>query len=528
MAILAGKIRGSRADHDQVISRDHDTDQDHEPGPVRDRPTVGQRLELAEAQVADAEFPGGLQTLTELAADGAPPTWSGDSQRFILLLARVLRALSRYDAARDVLQLARHSAVSASRAAAEEAEIAWIQHDYDRGAEAATYALRANLANRKAEIALRRCRQPITPAPDAAPTGGVGHVAFYVSDGGNFGDVALPVSVRESIQHVAGATDWLPVHAHQLFDEQRLELVNAQRSLIIGGGGLFLPDTSPNGNSGWQWNVPAELLRRIEVPINVYAVGFNLFTGQRFSGDLFARNLLELAERAQTIGLRNRGSIAAVQAMLPARLHDRLRFVPCPTTITEHIHADLPPAQTGTGVVLLNAAFDRAERRFGDSYETFLEQIHEFAERVSGAGAELRLAAHLPADEKLAGDLEQRYDLRLPIDPLYDLTLDQGYAIYRAASVVVGMRGHATMIPFGLGTPVLSIVSHPKLRFFCEDIGRPDWAFDVDAPRLGAALAERVIDILDTEDAYRADIAELQLGLKKHIDAAAHDAANLA
>ncbi|WP_168207425.1 polysaccharide pyruvyl transferase family protein [Microlunatus elymi] len=537
MAILAGKLRTTADDQDQPIDRDHrlvpepgqDQDQDHDQdrSARADQPTIGQRLACAEAQVADADFVAALQTLTELAAAELPSSSSGDFQRFILLLARVLRALSRYDAARDVLQLARHSTLTASRAAAEEAEIAWIQHDYDRGAEAATYALRANLANRKAEIALRRCRQPITPSLADAPTGGVGHVAFYVSEGGNFGDVALPVSVRESIEHVAGQTDWLPIHAHQVFDEARLELVNGQRSLIIGGGGLFLPDTSPNGNSGWQWNVPAELLNRIEVPISVFAVGFNLFTGQRFRGDLFTRNLLALTERAQLIGLRNHGSMAAVRAMLPERLHERVRFVPCPTTITEHIHPGLPPARSGTGVVLLNAAFDRAERRFGDGYAAFLEQIHRFAQRVRAAGAELRLAAHLPADEKLADDLDSSYGVRLPIDPLYDRTLDQGYAIYRAASVVVGMRGHATMIPFGLGTPVLSIVSHPKLRFFCEDIGRPDWAFDADDPRLGSLLADRVIDILGTEDAYRADIARLQLGLKEHIDAAARDAAVL-
>ena len=481
-------------------------------------------IERAEAQVADADFAAALQSLQEAAVVDAPLSDRFTAHRYVFLLSKVLSALSRYHAARDVLRLVHHSSTSASRAASSEAEIAWIQHDYTGGAELATYALRAHLGNRRAQRVRDRCQHPITPPADRAPDGGIAHVAFYVSEGGNFGDAALPVAVRESIGAVAGPTDWLPIHAHQLLDNERLELINRQRGVIVGGGGLFLPDTSPNGNSGWQWNVPSELLRRIEVPLSVFAVGYNLFPGQGFTGELFQRNLVELAEQATLLGLRNHGSIDAISGRLPARLQEKLRFVPCPTTILQHIHPGLAPATPGTGVVLLNAAFDRAERRFGDSYPLFLDQMATMIKSIRSAGAEVRFAAHLPADERLVGDLAAEHDIRLRVEPLFAMSLDQGYACYRAASAVIGMRGHATMIPFGLGTPVLSIVSHPKMRYFCEDISRPEWAVDVADPDLGPTLAERVRDILDREDRYRADIAELQQGLKKHIDEAAREA----
>lgn len=484
-------------------------------------------IERAEDLAAQADWSGALQTLQKAAVDEQPLADPAVTHRYVFLLAKVLRALSRYDAARDVLRLVRHSSASAGRSAAEAAEIAWIQHDYPAGVELATYALRANLGNAAAERTLRRCLDPITPSGDRAPHGGIGHVAFYVSEGGNFGDAALPVAVRESITAVAGETDWLPVHAHQVVDAERLELINGQRALLVGGGGLFLPDTAPNGNSGWQWNVPADLLRRIEVPLSVYAVGFNLFSGQSFHGDLFRRNLIALAEQSIMIGLRNHGSINAVRELLPARLQDRLRFVPCPTTVLSHNRPGLPPAVPGTGTVLINAAFDRADRRFGDNYPVFLAQLAQAITAIRRAGADVRFAAHLPADERLVHDLADAHDIRLPIEPLHQLSLDQGYAVYRRASVVIGMRGHAAMIPFGLGTPVLSLVSHPKLRYFCEDIGRPEWALDVTDPELGRRLTDRVVDILDAEDGYRADIAGLQLILKGHIDAAARDAAGI-
>ena len=69
------------------------------------------------------------------------------------------------------------------------------------------------------------------------------------------------------------------------------------------------------------------------------------------------------------------------------------------------------------------------------------------------------------------------------------------------------------MIPFGLGTPILSLVSHPKLRFFLEDIRRPEWGFDVHDPALDGALAERTLDVLARQDDYRQDVADLQLEL---------------
>ena len=76
---------------------------------------------------------------------------------------------------------------------------------------------------------------------------------------------------------------------------------------------------------------------------------------------------------------------------------------------------------------------------------------------------------------------------------------NQGAVANRDASLVIGMRGHATMVPFCLGTPVLSIVSHPKMRYFLEDIGRLYWAFDAATPDLGERLLESTLDIVARE-----------------------------
>lgn len=359
---------------------------------------------------------------------------------------------------------------------------------------------------------------------------------------------------------------WHPVHVHQLFDERSLARVNATAGLILGGGGLFLPDTAPNGNSGWQWNVTEAVLARIDVPLVVFAVGYNMFTGQTFedasAGGRFARSLRALVERATFVGLRNHGSVQRVRDLLPADLAGRIRWQPCPTAFgdlladptdsTDSTDFDDPTdpgypgypgggraggtggdpgtgpggARTGgdpggargheardvetpSGAVLLNCAYDRAGRRFGDGYRGFLDGLRDWIVRTRER-ADVRFAAHCVDDERFVTDLRRVHGLTLPVVPMYDLPPERIRAHYRRAGLAVGMRGHAGMIPFGCGTPIISLISHPKLGYFLADIDRPQWGVDVRDPHLAGRLGELTGDLLDHAAPVAADIAAIR------------------
>lgn len=487
-----------------------------------DAPGVAHVVARAQERAEDADHDGALRVLAGLPA--RPEALTGE---VLLLLAGSLAATSRYDEARTVLRIAARADDAGTVADAHllAARVAWLTHDHAGTVRGALAAARAGAPRRVAGDLRRRGEEPVTPAPDDAPVGGVGHVAFYVGAGENFGDVALPLAVREAVEDAAGPQAWVPFHAHQLFDAERTRIANAQGALVVGGGGLFLPDTSPNGHSGWQWNVPAVSLAALEVPLFVFAVGYNLFDGQEFHGSRFRDGVVALARRAEYVGLRNHGSMDRVRQLLPADLQHKVRFVPCPTTVYEHLHADLPAAELGSGRVLLNAAFDRAARRFGDGYPRFLGQVRDFVERTRASGAEVRLVAHTRGDARLAVDLRETHGLDLPVDALHRTTPAEAFAVYRRASLVVGMRGHATMVPFGLGTPVLSLVSHPKLRYFLDDVGRPEWGIGVAEADLAGRLTELTADVLAHEQAYRDDVATLQQGLLTHVRDAADDIA---
>ena len=50
------------------------------------------------------------------------------------------------------------------------------------------------------------------------------------------------------------------------------------------------------------------------------------------------------------------------------------------------------------------------------------------------------------------------------------------------------------MIPFGLGTPIFSIITHDKLSFFLEDIDKPEWGEEL----FSENLKNNLFKLLDT------------------------------
>ncbi len=200
----------------------------------------------------------------------------------------------------------------------------------------------------------------------------------------------------------------------------------------MGGGGLFLPDTSPNGNSHWQWNVPDALLARLTAPLAVFAVGYNVFDGQHYRRATLRR---EPAGPGRAVGLlrpaqprlHRPGPRAAARL-----LRDRVRYQPCPTTVARHLVPELSGPAQRSDTVLVNCAYDRAGLRFGHDYGHFLAQMAP-ALRSLRKRADVRYAAHMPADERFVHDLRREHGIALPVEQLYDRSNDEIRELFRRA-----------------------------------------------------------------------------------------------
>ncbi|WP_181803857.1 glycosyltransferase [Streptomyces shenzhenensis] len=429
------------------------------------------------------------------------------------VFGHALMSVSRYDEARTQLLLATAAPNRAATAFARLAQIAWVHGDNTEALRYATAGLTVDPTHRSSRLWAQRAAA-VPSQEQGSAEDQLAHVAFYMDRQGNAGDKLLPETVRLGFGPDTTSRRWHSVHAHRYFDKAALERVNARRGLVIGGGGLFIPDTMPNGNSAWQWNVPDEHLRAIDVPIMVYAVGFNAFDGQSYRARRFNDSLRLLVEKSSFFGLRNHGSIAKVRGMLPPELQDKVVFQPCPTTVMRQLVAGWTDPVYREDTVMLNAAYDRAGLRFGHDYGHFLAEMAKAVRKI-GEHTEVKCVAHSLDDEKIAFDLRREHGISLPVIPMYDFSNDEIRETYARTRLVIGMRGHAGMIPFGVGTPIVSLISHPKMAYFLGDIERPEWGVSVHERELGDILTERALGILDNHSRTVADVHDRQEQLWK-------------
>jgi polysaccharide pyruvyl transferase WcaK-like protein len=338
----------------------------------------------------------------------------------------------------------------------------------------------------------------------------IGHVAMYTR--GNAGDSLLPRTVRDVVDG-SYSHNWKGVHAHRAVNGSLLNELNAMDGIVIGGGGLFLRDTNPNNMSGWQWSCSLDALRRIEVPVVVFAVGYNRFREQPDFNPVFGKHLRLLAKKSVYFGLRNTGSIDAVKSYLPVELHEKIRFQPCPTTLCKILYPDLcaSPREEDRPLVVLNCAFDRISLRLGERTEQILVQLAQTLKTLSES-CRIGYYSHTKSDRQMLPYL-RRADVPFAARDLFDTPAQEVMTAYTLPDLVLGMRGHSQMIPFGCGTPIISLISHDKIKWFLDDIGRAGWGIEMKDPCFKARLLESSLQMLKNRTDIIADIEMIQNGL---------------
>ena len=312
------------------------------------------------------------------------------------------------------------------------------------------------------------------------------HITYYSV--GNAGDTTLSECVRKTFAEEFNTISWKLSEVDKKVDNDLIRDINSTEALIIGGGGLFLPDTNPNNISGWQWACSKEMLSKINVPIIIYSVGYNYFKGQKIS-ELFRENLIALIEKSSFVGLRNMGSVKAVRKLLPENLREKVIYQPCTTTLIRKIYPGLPPKKKRKNVAF-NIAFDRSEMRYGSNKDVILSQISLSIDNLIKKVYKIYIIAHCTRDLNILPYLNNKTNIKvLNAASWFPKKLIN---FYNNMDVVIGMRGHAQMIPFGLNCHIISLGSHDKMRWFLEDIDAEDLYIDItNSPE---TLCDRIIE----------------------------------
>ncbi len=375
-----------------------------------------------------------------------------------------------------------------------------------QGLETTIYPIADTVYN----LVSKRKKYSLLPERPSSKGLSLAHIAYF----GHFnaGDTLLPVMLRDLFDQQIGKNRWRKVPVHNRVTARDIAAFNRQNGLIIGGGGLFLKDTNPNQLSGWQWSCSLQDLAQIKVPITVFAVGYNRFRGQEDFDPVFEDHVSLLAEKSTFIGLRNYGSIENMKAYLPESAHNKLRFQPCMTVLGSLMYGekarrapDTPP------FISLNCAFDRVHLRFGEKMGERLTALARAMKTISRL-IPIYYYAHHESDEHFLPFLDaQEVDYRLV--KLYKQPPKVVLEAYRQPLIALGMRGHAQLIPFGCGRPIVSIISHNKLKYFLEDIDAPEWGIDIHQSDMEEKLLSIITNMLEHLPQYEQQVQDKQAGL---------------
>lgn len=322
----------------------------------------------------------------------------------------------------------------------------------------------------------------------------ISHVSAF--NYGNAGDTLLPITLRDVWSVKNTNIKWLSQPVKPVVDNNLVKRINKTKGLVVGGGGLFLKDTNPNTQSGWQWPCSVEMLNKIRVPVVLFAVGYNRFRNQEEFEPVFTESIRAFAQKAVYLGIRNHGSINQLKKYLPENLHHKLVFQPCMTTIISNLYPNLADYNSKEEFVALNAAFDRPHLRFGDRIGEVLSSIARVTKELAKTYP-IKFYSHMKTDQAILPFLDA-HKIKYELVDLQKVHPRQIVEQYARPKLVIGMRGHAQMIPFGCKTPVISIVSHNKMQYFLDDIQKPEWGADVLSDSFEADLFDRSMAILDS------------------------------
>ena len=321
----------------------------------------------------------------------------------------------------------------------------------------------------------------------------LGHIGIHEKANLNSGDTLLFQVVRDLFEKALEVSiHWNLYQVWEEFDKDKIDQINSTNdAVILGGGGLLLRDQlgSDIKNSGWQWNCSANNTLKFNLPLIIYAIGYNRFYNQEDFSQEFTASMNAIAEKSPFFSLRNNGSLNAVRRYLSKENLETVKLFRqfCPTTIVSRLYPDLNEIaleheKKGRRLLSFNAAFDRAEMRFTDPVKKFNE-ICTLMKYAQDKGWTIIACAHKDMDREIEKYLE-RNNVKFIVKDLTRSSPDEIMRHYAQVDLSVGMRGHSQMIPFGFNKPIFSLISHDKLKFFLEDLNLNSLGVDLNSKDL--------------------------------------------
>jgi polysaccharide pyruvyl transferase WcaK-like protein len=313
-----------------------------------------------------------------------------------------------------------------------------------------------------------------------------------------------------------------PIDVHSLeIDARMVEEINAMADMVlVGGGGLIhsvgrdkLLNPIPERDA-WMLRLPDELVSQIQVPLVLFALGFNEFRRDAGLHPDILRNLQLIKAHALDFTTRTDTSRERLAA-----LGIDLKELPDPGFFLD---GDYPRPEADPYAVVQLAGDAVDQRRITDE---FVDEMAVLCDHLASRGLKLVFAPHCRPDIDLCQRVQARMERTGSVstweffEMLRDESVHKGLAFYKHAELVVAMRGHAQIIPFGMSVPAVTITNHPKHMGLLRKsgLGLEETAVDADSRELARAAVGLVDRILEDREGFVRVLHRLRGDLNEQI-----------
>jgi hypothetical protein len=217
-------------------------------------------------------------------------------------------------------------------------------------------------------------------------------------------------------------------------------------------------------------------------------------------------------EKSVFFGLRNTGSMETIKPYIAESNRDRVEFQPCTTTISAYLFPDLTKAEADPARRLgLQMIVGKRQAAAGFAAEAIYRDVIDVARRLQSEGWLIDSVPHARADMHFV-EQAAREGLKMPEVKLFGDRdgLYKGVEYFADLPYFLGTRGHAQMVPFGMGSIPVSLLVHHKTGYFARDIGHPEWAVDPRQDGFADRLYAVLHEVEECRTELRAELAEVR------------------
>ena len=196
--------------------------------------------------------------------------------------------------------------------------------------------------------------------------------------------------------------------------------------------------------------------------------------------DIFKSNIRKLINKAEHFTLRHTGDMESLISIIGEDMRDKISMEICPSVWYVKTYWK-PYIPKGEKYIAIEIKDDREWRRYINiTKQNFYLQLENFVKDCINNSIPIAYMSH-DGSGNFYRYLQQK-GINLPLLDNTSGDEEKIFNNYALCKTILCSAGHSQMMSYGLGIKTISLISHPKLRYFCDDINNNSFVEINDEP----------------------------------------------